>query len=347
MTKPRKLRQAVPKIFAAAILLAAAAGVLSFLRNREIEHYSDDAAIDDDVVHIAAQVPGRMVNLPVSENQLVKAGDVLFELDPEPYRLHVELAAAELKAAEAFLDTQRRTVATETSNATIAREQVVQARTSLQLASNTVTRLEPLAGKGYVSAQQFDDARTSKKKAETAFSQASEQATASRVAIGTTEGATANVEARRVALALAERDLRNAVVRAPHDGRVTGLNVKTGEYVILGQTLFTLVVTDEWFAVANFRETEIPRIPEGSCATAFSLTDRRVPIEGRVVSIGWGVSDQDRINIPRGLPYVAKSVNWVRVEQRFPVRVRLIDPPPELMRAGASALVRIRPQGRC
>jgi membrane fusion protein, multidrug efflux system len=347
MTKPRKWRQAVPKIFAAAILLAAVAGVLSFLRNRESEPYSDDATIDADVVHIAPQVAGRIVNLPVTENQLVKAGDVLFELDPEPYRLHVELSAAELKAAEAFLDTQRRTVATETANATIARDQVVQARTSLQLASNTVTRLEPLAGKGYVSLQQFDDARTSKKKAETAYSQAVEQATASRVAIGTTEGAAANVEAQRAALALAERDLRNTVVRAPHDGRITGLNIKTGEYVVPGQTPFTLVVTDEWFAVANFRETEIPRIPEGSCATAFSLIDRRVPIEGMVLSIGWGVSDQERINIPRGLPYVAKSVNWVRVEQRFPVRVRLIDPPPELMRAGASALVRIRPKGRC
>ncbi len=347
MTKPRKWRQAVPQILAAAILLAAVAGILSFLRNRENEPYSDDATIDADVVHIAPQVAGRIVNLPVTENQLVKAGDVLFELDPEPYRLHVELAAAELKAAEAFLDTQKRTVATETANATIARDQVVQARTSLQLASNTVTRLEPLAGKGYVSAQQFDDARTSKKKAETAYSQAVEQATATRVAVGNTDSAAANVEGRRAALALAERDLRNTVVRAPHDGRITGLNVKTGEYVVLAQTLFTLVVTDEWFAVANFRETELPRIAEESCATAFSLIDRRVPIEGRVESIGWGVADQERINIPRGLPYVAKSVNWVRVEQRFPVRVRLIDPPPELMRAGASALVRIRPKGRC
>jgi multidrug efflux system membrane fusion protein len=107
------------------------------------------------------------------------------------------------------------------------------------------------------------------------------------------------------------------------------------------------VVTDEWFAIANFRETELPGIPVESCATGFSLIDRRVPIEGTVESIGWGVADQDRINLPRGLPLVAKSVNWVRVEQRFPVRVRLIDPPPELMRAGASASVRIRPKGRC
>lgn len=347
MAQTPKWRAAIPKIFAAAILLGAAAAVLSFLRYRESEPYSDAATIDAEVVHIAPQVSGRIVSLPISENQLVKRDDILFEIDPEPYRLHVELARADLKAAEALLDTQKRTVATETSNATIARDQVVQARTSLQLASNTVTRLEPLAGRGYVSAQAFDDARTSKKKAETAYAQAVEQASATKVAIGNTDSAVASVEARRTTLALAERDLRNTVVRAPHEGRITGLTIKSGEYAVLGQPLFTLVVTDEWFAVANFRETELSRIPEDSCATAFSLIDRRVPIGGKVASIGWGVSDQERINIPRGLPYVAKSVNWVRVEQRFPVRVRLTDPPPDLMRAGASALVRIRPRGRC
>lgn len=347
MAARRNWREAGAKIFAVAILLAAAAGVLFFMRNRQAEPSSDDASIDAEVVHIAPSVTGRIVRLAVHENQAVKVGEPLFEIDPEPYRLHVELAAAELKVAEALLATQGRTVATETAAAAIAREQVAQAGASLQLANNTVSRLQPLAGKGYVSAQVFDDARTAKKKAETAYTQAVEQAAATLGAIGTTEGAAAAVEARRTALALAERDLRNTMVRAPHDGRVTGLNVKTGEYVILGQPLFTLVVTDEWFVVANFRETELPLIADEACATAFSLIDRRVPIQGKVESIGWGVADQDRINLPRGLPLVAKSVNWVRVEQRFPVRVRLIDPPPELMRAGASASVRIRPAGRC
>jgi membrane fusion protein, multidrug efflux system len=103
------------------------------------------------VVHIAASVSGRIVRLAVGENELVKAGDVLFEIDPEPYRLRVELASAELQSAQALLDSQRRTVATETSNASIAADQVVQARYSLQLASNTLSRLEPLLGKGYVA----------------------------------------------------------------------------------------------------------------------------------------------------------------------------------------------------
>jgi multidrug efflux system membrane fusion protein len=185
------------------------------------------------------------------------------------------------------------------------------------------------------------------KKAETAYMQAVEQANASKTAIGTTDSAAATVEARRSELALAERDLRNTVVRAPHDGRVTGLNIRSGEYVALGQSIFTLVVTEEWFASANFRETELKHIAVGSCAVAYSLIDRRVAIRGKVDGIGFGVTDQDRVNVPRGVPYVAKSVNWVRVEQRFPVRIRLEHPAENLMRLGASAVVQIRPGDKC
>lgn len=330
-----------------AIIGGAVLAIGIFIQQRESNPYTDDASIDADVVHVAPSVAGRIQRLAVHENELVKAGDVLFEIDPEPFRLRVDLASAELKAAEALLDTQRRAVATETSNATIAGDQISQARSSLQLASNTLDRLEPLLGKGYVSVQQIDDAKTAKQKAETAYSQAVEQAAASKTAIGNLDSAVANVEARRASLALAERDLRETVVRAPHDGRVTGLTIESGEHVAPGQSPFTLVVTEQWYASANFRETELNHIAVGTCAVAYSLIDRRVAIKGKVDGIGWGVTDQDRVNIPHGVPFVAKSVNWVRVEQRFPVRVRLESPPEELMRLGASAVIEIRPRGAC
>jgi membrane fusion protein, multidrug efflux system len=344
--RPR-FRGLIAKTLALFVVIAAGVGIFTFWQNREKNPESDDATIDADVVHVAPSVTGQIVRLAVSENQLVKEGDVLFEIDPEPYRLRVDLGKAELDAAVALLDTQRRTVATESSHATIAGDQVTQARTSLELATHTLNRLEPLLSKGYVSVQQVDDARTAKQKAETALVQALEEAASTKTAIGTTDSAVASVAARRATLALAERDLRNTVVRAPHDGRITGLSVKSGEYVALAQSLFTLIVTDEWFASANFRETVLKHIDVGTCATVYSLIDRNIPIHGKVISIGWGVSDQERINIPRGVPYVAKSVNWVRVEQRFPVRIRLENPPENLMRLGASAVVRVKSGGDC
>jgi membrane fusion protein, multidrug efflux system len=107
------------------------------------------------------------------------------------------------------------------------------------------------------------------------------------------------------------------------------------------------VVTENWYVSANFRETELGHIDNGMCAVAYSLIDRRVAIKGKVDGIGWGVTDQDRVNLPHSVPYVAKSVNWVRVEQRFPVRVRLQNPPEDLMRLGASATLEIRSGGGC
>ena len=117
--------------------------------------------------------------------------------------------------------------------------------------------------------------------------------------------------------------------------------------VIPSQALFTLINTDEWFAVANFRETDLSSMSVGDCSTVFSMLDRKVPIKGIVQGIGWGVIEQDRVNVPRSVPYVERSLNWVRVAQRFPVRVRLEQPPQELMRLGASAVVEIKHGAAC
>ena len=121
----------------------------------------------------------------------------------------------------------------------------------------------------------------------------------------------------------------------------------TGELVAPAQTLFTLIVDDEWSVVANFREFDLPDVKTGACATAYSMIDKSQPIKGEVESIGWGVLADDTINLPRSLPYVQRSLNWVRVAQRFPVRIRLDNPPPLLMRRGASAAVEIAHGAAC
>jgi multidrug efflux system membrane fusion protein len=157
----------------------------------------------------------------------------------------------------------------------------------------------------------------------------------------------ATVQARTAALGIAQRQLDDTIVRAAHNGLVVGLTVSTGEMVAPAQSLFTLINTEEWFAVANFRETDLSSISVGDCATVFSMLDRKVPIKGIVQGIGWGVVDQDRVNIPRSVPYVERSLNWVRVAQRFPVRIRLQEPPPDLMRLGASAAVEIKHGAAC
>ncbi|MDF3832933.1 multidrug transporter subunit MdtN [Cupriavidus basilensis] len=308
---------------------------------------TDDAAIDADVVHVASPVGGRIVRLAVSENQRVAKGDLLFELDPVPYRLVLAQAQADLELARAALGTRRKVIVGERANAAVADDQTGKAAHSYELASRTVQRLAPLAAKGYVPAQQLDQAQVAQREAALSLRQAQEQKRATAQTIGGDDDAIATVHAREAAVALAQHHLDETVVRAPYNGFVTGLSILAGETVAPNQSIFTLIHADEWFAVANFRETSLSRIGLGDCATVYSMIDRSQAIRGQVVGIGAGVSDPGRVNLPRSLPYVQQSVNWVRVAQRFPVRVRLAEPAAGLVRIGASAVVEIRHGPAC
>ncbi|CQH58885.1 multidrug resistance protein MdtN [Yersinia frederiksenii] len=328
-------------IFAAVIL-----GWLS-VRQTTLNPLSEDAELGASVVHVSSSVPGRIVSINVEENSKVRRGDLLFSIEPDLYRLQVEQAQAELKMAEAARDTQQRTVVAEQSNAAITNEQIVRAKANLKLATQTLARLQPLLPKGYVTAQQVDDAATAKHDAEVSLKQALKQSFAAEALVSSTAASEALVAARRSALAIAERELANTQIRAAHDGRVVGLTVSVGEFVAPDQAIFTLINTEHWHASAFFRETELKNIKVGDCATVYAMADRQRPIQGRGEGIGWGVSSEDMLNIPRGLPYVPKSLNWVRVVQRFPVRISLEKPPEDLMRVGATAVVIVRNDDGC
>jgi len=308
---------------------------------------TDNATIDADVVHVAAAVGGRIIAIPVSENSYVKTGDLLFQIDPLPFELTVRQAESDLALAEAGLATQRRVLSTQRSTATVAGDQVGRAATNLNLALRTAERLRPLAAKGYIPKQQLDNAESAARDAATSLQQAREQASASVRAIDTEAGADATVRAREAALAIARRALADTTVRATHPGRVVGLTVQSGEMVAPSQSLFTLVTNDEWYAVGNFRETELKASRVGDCATAYSLIDRSKPIKAVVQGVGAGVLDTEKVDLPRSVPYVERSLNWVRVAQRFPVRVRLQNPPAELMRLGASAVIEVKHGAAC
>jgi multidrug efflux system membrane fusion protein len=311
------------RVISIAIIAAAVAFALYALHESNAYPTSSDSSIDADVVHVAAAVGGRIIDLPVVENMRVAEGSLLFQIDPLPYRLALEQSAADLGIAR--------------SNAAVAVDQTKSAREDHDLAARTLERLRPLASNGYVPQQQLDQAQVTERNTATKLVQAQQMEAA----------AEATVQARTAALGIAQRQLDDTTVRAAHNGLVAGLTVSTGEFVAPAQSLFTLINADEWFAIGDFRETDLSAIAVGDCATAFSMLDRKVPIKGTVQGIGWGVVDQDRVNIPRSVPYVERSLNWVRVAQRFPVRIRLEGPPPNLMRLGASALVEIKHGAAC
>ena len=116
--------------------------------------------------------------------------------------------------------------------------------------------------------------------------------------------------------------------------------IREGAFAIAGHPLFTLIKDHAWYAIADFQETELPRIAVGDRATVWVMGNDEHPIRGRVDSLGGGVQPDDRDG--PGLPVVGRTLDWVVVAQRFPVWIRLDDPPEQLTRIGATASVRVQ-----
>lgn len=301
---------------------------------------TDDAYLQAYIVNLAPDVSGRIVHLDVRDNQKVKRGQILFQIDPEPYRLRADQARAEVRGLEAKLAVTTDQVASQTSKADAADRGIDAAEAQLTLAKSTLARLAPLLEPGFVTAQQIDQARTTQRTAGVALRQAELQAAEARQGIASTKPTEAELEAARATLALAERDLNKTTVRAPCDGRITALQVASGEFASVGRPLFTIIDTEQWYAVGNFRETDLAGIRPGQRATVYVMAQPDHPLRGEVESLGWGVASDASATFG-GLPHVEHTLNWVRIAARFPVRIQLDAPPDDLMRLGASAVVEV------
>lgn len=333
-----RVRRILGMLFCAVAI--AAAVVLGFFTLEQLDRRprTDDAYIDADVVHLAPDVSGRIVQLNATENQAVKKGDVLFVIDPEPYQLKVDEASANVRASQAELVQTKNNVASQQTKAEAAQTAVQSAQSQLDQATTSAARIEPLLAPGFASAEKVDQARTNKRKAEIALTEAQQQALSARQSVTSTKPDEERLSSSQAQLASAQRNLRETRVLAPCDGRVTGLQTSVGEYATTGKALFTLIDTERWYAVGNFRETDLDGLRAGQRALVYALSEPRRPIGATVDSLGYGVSPDASSN-STNLPSVSRSLNWVRIAQRFPIRVLLDSPPPDLARVGASAVI--------
>jgi multidrug efflux system membrane fusion protein len=282
-----ELRKFVRKIVSLIVVVSAVVITLYVWGIVERHPRTDDATARANVVGIAPRVSGQTLKLNVQDNQAVKEGDVLFEIDPEDYRLILEKAKAEL----ATLDQQ------------------------LAQAQDTLRRLEPLLPHGFTTADTVDKARTA-----VTTLQAQRQ------------GAIATIN-------LEELHLSYCKVIAPFSGRVINLNISAGAHVTSGVPVFSLLDTRKWYVIANFREAEVRHMAPGSEAIVFLSSAPNQRFRGKVQGIGWAVKPEGEIDLPpSGVPYVKRELNWVRVAQRFPVRIEVENPDQNLFRMGASAV---------
>ena len=321
-------------LMAALPLLLVAGGTYVWVTGGRYEE-TENANLRQARVTIASESSGRIVQANIGENQKVQAGDVLFVVDPEPYR--IALAQAEAALATARLNVEQLRSAYSQAQ---AKEKVT--ASDVRYYQSELDRQQTLTQKGVGTQSALDSARRDLLNAQDEHAAAVEAVSGALAGLG---GDTA-IETDRhpmVLAALAARDqaafnLQQTAVTAPSDGVVSqAASFKPGQYVAPGTPLFTLVETGDTWVEANFKETQLTHMKRGQKAevTLDTFPDR--PLTATIDTIGAGTGAEFSL-----LPAQNATGNWVKVTQRIPVRLKLEDAPAELaLRTGMSADVSV------
>ncbi len=397
----RKPKPVVGWLLLGCVVLLASV-VVAIAVGRAVENpRTDDAEVFANFIGMAPQVDGPIMQLPIRDNQYVKAGDLLFVVDERPYRYALERALSEQAALEGQIEDRQRSINSQISgvhvaqaniasntsnrdalNATISeaeanladsRAALLRAEADRKYAADNLHRLEPLLDQQFVTVDQVEQARTLLETRTRAVEQATAQVTLSEAHVRTTrshyqqsgaeveqseaqrEQAANGVETlapltnqreeRAAAIRTARYNLNNCRVYAPFDGYITNLTTSVGEYVHTGTQVFTMIDSRVWWVVANFRETQLNQVALGSPADLFLMSHENLPLRGVVESIGHGVTPDPSVAgvLSPGLPAIERSLSWVHLAARYPVRIRIESPPSSLLRIGENAVAVVHP----
>ena len=294
--------------------IAAVVFLYSIIADR-MTPYTSQAVVQAYVVRVAPEVSGRVLELGVTDNQKVKAGELLFGIDPQPY----EIA---LKQAEAKVDRVGQTMGANTAGVASAEERLVEARAQRDNIVEQAKRVLQLVEKGVYAKAREDRAKAEIEGAEASVREAEAELERAKEELG--PQGTDNPELRE-ALAATEKaklDLVRAKVVAPSDGVVTNLQLTLGQFVGVGQAALTFIdAHDVWFS-ANFRENSLESItPDAPAEIVLDVFPGRV-FGGKVENVGWGVS-QGSVDPATGLPKISAPMGLTRTPQRFAVRINL------------------------
>src|SRR5580700_5217854 len=275
------------------VVLAGWAAVSLYLRYMQ-HPWTRDGQVRANIVGIAPRVSGPIIHVAVHDNQELRKGDLLFELDPSDFQAQVDIAAGQVQNDAATLKQQQQNLQRQT-----------------ELYRNHVT-----------AAQDFQNAQDS-------FA-----------------AAQAQLASAKAGLELGKLNLSYCKVFAPVDGYVTNMNTSEGTYVTAGAQLMALVDRSSFWIAAYFKETQLPHIQVGPKAIVTVMGHENQPFQGVVRSIGWGVYVQDGSGSTSTalLPSVSQTIDWVRLPQRFPVRIQVLENSPVPLRIGQTVSVAIAPE---
>ena len=299
--------------------------------------WTRDGQVRAYVVAIAPRVAGNVVAVHVVDNQFVKKGDPLLEIDPSQYTLAVQAAQQQLEQA-------RQEVASLTAAIQSAQAVITAMQATVDEANRDLKRAQD-AGNA-VSAEFLDQKNMAAQVAAADLTQNQAQLAQATQTLGAPGDANYRVQAAQVALAQAQLNLSWTKIVAPSDGYVTNLNLDAGDYVPAGGAVLAFVDSTSFWVSGYFMETQLRHMKAGDRAVITLMAHPDQPLIGEVDSIGWAIAPPNVADVTGDrylVPMIQPVFDWVRLAQRVPVRIKITDVPDgvELI-VGLTASVAIR-----
>jgi multidrug efflux system membrane fusion protein len=342
---PREVKRPYGKHLAGILVSLAAYAAAIFTatevsRNIRINPRTEDAQVRANMIGISPQVGGAITEIHVKDNQRVKKGDPLIELDSRPYEAEAEKARAQLALTDLEVQAYKDQI-------TAAEAELKQSQAKADYAVDYAKRVQALVGNLYVTVDKNQLAQT---EAVTA-TQKVEQDKAALERARNLLGDKGDVNVRKIAAQAALRDaelkLSYCKVYAPCDGYVVNLQITPGAYAATGEQVFSIVDDRIWYVLANFRETDLRHVRPGMAVDVFLLADSTKKIRGIVQGVPKAITPQyaPSQNSPGGqgiLQNVSPTLDFILLAQRFPVRIVLDEKEAHDFRNGGTAAVIIR-----
>ncbi|MBT1702438.1 HlyD family secretion protein [Chryseosolibacter indicus] len=336
-----KKKKPVIFIVGAVILLVAFFGIRSLIRSMKYES-TDNAQIESRSVPVISRVAGYVDSIQVDDYNKVDKGQLLVKIDDQEYKLAVVQAQADLMNAEADLANAEASYRNSIANKRVASANADVQLTRLTKAKNDLARDEALLKDGAITQKQYDDSHSNLDATNKQYIANQEQVNFASSQVTTAEAqvkkAQALIETRKAALDQAKLRLTYCHITAPVSGKVGRRPVEKGQFVLAGTPLFSIVNDENFWIVANFKETQLEKIKEGQEVNIILDGYPDAEIKGKVSSFSQATGAKFAL-----LPPDNATGNFVKVTQRVPVKIDLVnaDKFRNILRAGLSAEVEV------
>ena len=352
----------IVKIITTGVIVLAALGMIAYKYHDYMKYpWTRDGLVRAQVVQIVPRVSGPLVRVPIQNNQLVKKGDLLFEIDPSTFQANVNLARAQfdnmrdiVKSLVEQVEGLKRTVEQRQAEISEAKFEVEGSAAQVENARISLGRAKELIAENVNTQRDVDDksmayqvalaqlgaARAKVSQMTAALAQAKDDLARGLADLGVLGEDNPRLRRAAADLEIAQLNLDFTKVWAPTDGYVTNLRLGVGDSAVAHQPMLAVIDANSFYVQAFFRETFVGNFQKGDRAVVTLMSYPDTPLEGSVDSIGWGIAQQNGSTGFELLPSVKPTFEWIRLAQRIPVAVRIEKVPDNIkLRAGTTASV--------